>query len=205
MIIDTFTTLRRRLLAASVLGLALGPAAAAPPTASQADAVWRRLGQSHWIADGRDAAPRTVYVFTDPNCPYCNKLWADARPWVDGGKVQLRHVIVGILTPTSAGKAAALLSRSDPVAALAAYERAHVPAIAQALASGRPRPLDDDGLKPLQDIPAAVQARLDANTELMAALGVQATPAVIWRDARGELHALQGVPERELTRVLGPR
>ena len=49
-------------------------------------------------------APGTVYVFTDPNCPYCSKFWADARPWVDSGAVVLRHVMVGILTPTSAGR-----------------------------------------------------------------------------------------------------
>ena len=119
--------------------------------------------------------------------------------------MQLCHVVVGILTPTSAGKAAALLSRADPAAALAAYERSHVPATGQALANRHPRPLDDDGLQPLAQVPAAMQARLDANAELMAAFGIQATPAVIWRDARGELHALQGVPEGELTAVLGPR
>ena len=81
------------------------------------DAVWGRLEKSHRIVDGRADAPRTVYVFTDPNCPYCNKLWADARPWVDAGKLQLRHVMVGILTPTSVGKAAALLGDKNPAAA----------------------------------------------------------------------------------------
>ena len=79
---------------------------------------------ARWIADGRESAPRTV--FTDPNCPYCNKLWADARPCVDAGKRQLRHVMVGILTPTSAGKAAALLGAKDPAAAMDTHARADV-------------------------------------------------------------------------------
>ena len=73
--------------------------------------AWRQLEASHWIADGRDGA-RVVYVFTDPNCPYCNKLWSEARPRVAAGKIQLRHVIVGILTPTRPGKADQHCSRA---------------------------------------------------------------------------------------------
>lgn len=169
------------------------------------DGVWARLDASHWVADGSTKAPRIVYVFTDPNCPYCNKFWADARPWVDSGKVQLRHVMVGILTPTSAGKAAALLADKNPAAALAAYERAHTTGNAKALESGRPKPLDDAGLKPLAVIPPAVQAQLDANENLMASLGLSATPAVVWRDAKGGLKLTQGAPDETLPEILGPR
>ena len=169
------------------------------------EGVWARLDASRWIADGNRKAPRVVYVFTDPNCPFCNKFWADARPWVDAGKVQLRHVMVGILTPTSAGKAAALLADRDPAAALAAYERAHVSGNAKALQSGQPKPLGDSGLKPLATIPPAVQAHLDANEKLMASLGLSATPAVVWRDAKGGLKLTQGAPEEALPEILGPR
>ncbi len=170
-----------------------------------ADSVWGRLEKSRWIADGRDGAPRIVYVFTDPNCPYCNKLWADARPWVDAGKVQLRHVMVGILTPTSAGKAAALLADKDPAAALDAYERSHVASNAKTLAGGRPRPLGDDGLEPLAQVPPALSAQLEANAALMAAHGLRATPALVWKDARGGIRMSQGAPESGLSDVFGPR
>ena len=169
------------------------------------DAVWDRLDKSHWIADGRADAARTVYVFTDPNCPYCNKLWADARPWVDAGKVQLRHVVVGILTPTSAGKAAALLGDKNPAAALDAYERANVASIAKALASGRPKPLGDDRLKPLAVVPAALAAQLDANAALMASYGLRATPALVWKDHKGGVQMRQGAPESDLDAIFGPR
>lgn len=169
------------------------------------DRVWSQLQYSHWVADGSDKAPRTVYVFTDPNCPYCNKLWSDARPWVDAGKVQLRHVIVGILTSTSPGKAAALLADKDPVAKLAAYERGQTASTAKGLASGRPRPLDDEGIKPLSPIPPAVQAQLDANEKIMADLGMRATPAAVWRDAKGTVQMRTGVPEQALAEIMGPR
>lgn len=167
--------------------------------------VWSKLESSHWIEDGKKGAPRTVYVFTDPNCPYCNKFWADARPWVDSGKVVLRHVMVGILTPTSAGKAAALLADKDPAAALAAYERGHMDQNGKSIASGRARPLGDAGLKPLPAIPADIQAKLAANERLMASLGLQATPAMAWRDANGTVQMRTGAPPSALAQVLGPR
>lgn len=53
----------------------------------------------------RDADQRTgpvVHVFTDANCLFCNQLWTSARPWVEVGKVQLRHAIVGIIRAGSA-------------------------------------------------------------------------------------------------------
>ena len=179
----------------------LAKAVQAPMTAG----LWQQLERSHWIADGKADAPRTVYVFTDPNCPYCNKFWADARPWVDSGKVQLRHVMVGMLTPTSAGKAAALLASKNPADALATYERGHVAENAKVLGAGRPRPLADAGLKPLASIPPMGRAMRDANYMLLASLGLLATPAFAWRDATGAVQTRTGAPPAAMAQILGPR
>ena len=77
----------------------------------------------------------------DPNCPYCNMFWKQARPWVESGKVQLRHIMVGMLRADSAGKSAALLNASKPEAALNEHE-----------AAGKA-----SKLKPLEKIPAALE------------------------------------------------
>lgn len=152
--------------------------------------TWLQLEQSHWIADGSDSAERVVYTFTDPNCPYCNQLWNDARPWITSGKVQLRHVIVAILAPTSAGKAAALLSAKDPQIALSEHEQEH--------AFG--------GIEPLDQISATVRQQLDANQQLMQQLGLSATPAILYKDASGILQKMQGAPSAErLVSIFGPR
>ena len=170
---------------------------------AQGAGAWEELERSAWIADGSPEAARVVYVFTDP---FCAKLWADARPWVASGKVQLRHVIVGILSPTSPGKAAALLGDKDPARALAAYEGLHAPAMAKALAEGaRPRPLGDEGLSPMASIPARIAEKLDANARLMASFGLPATPGLVWRDAKGAIHARAGAPDSVLPEILGPR
>ena len=154
------------------------------------DRAWKQLEQSTWIGDGKNTAPRIVYTFTDPNCPYCNKFWNDARPWVASGKVQLRHVMVAILGPTSPGKAAAILAARDPQAALTQHEQQHA----------------QGGAKPRGQIPEKIRAQLDANQKLMQQLGAAATPRIFYKDATGRLQKMQGAPSGEmLTTILGPR
>ncbi|MGH8465021.1 MAG: thiol:disulfide interchange protein DsbG, partial [Pseudomonas sp.] len=43
--------------------------------APMAKEVWAKMEKSNWIADGKADAPRIVYLFSDPNCPYCNMFW----------------------------------------------------------------------------------------------------------------------------------
>jgi thiol:disulfide interchange protein DsbG len=152
--------------------------------------IWARMENSTWIADGRDDAPRTVYMFSDPNCPYCNMFWQQARPWVEAGKVQVRHIMVGMLRPDSAGKSAALLSAKQPEAALNEHE-----------AAGKA-----SKLKALPSIPAALQKQLDANLALMSELGGMATPAIFYLDDNGRLQMQQGVPQPQLlAEIMGPK
>lgn len=173
--------------------------------ATTTDPRWAALEHAHWLADGRDDAPRKVYVFTDPNCPYCTKLWSDARPWVNSGKVQLRHLIVGILTPTSEGRAATILSEKDPAAKLASYEGSHAFSVSTMLASGQRHPMEDASLKPLSPIPRVIQQTLAENQKLMQSFRLQATPGVVYLDPQGHLEARQGLPAGGLEQVLGPR
>jgi thiol:disulfide interchange protein DsbG len=152
--------------------------------------IWKQLEGSTWIADGVKNAPRVIYTFTDPNCPYCNKFWNDARPWVTAGKVQVRHVMVAILGPTSPGKAAAILSAPDPQAALTQHQQQH--------SSG--------GVKPLAQVSPKVSAQLDTNYKLLQQLGFSATPTTLYKDTDGNLQNMQGAPSAEmLSRILGPR
>jgi thiol:disulfide interchange protein DsbG len=152
--------------------------------------TWGQLEKSRWIADGSKDAKRIVYTFTDPNCPYCNKFWNDARPWIKAGKVQVRHIMVGIIKDSSSGKAAALLSAPDPQAALNQHELQHA----------------NGGIKPLANIPADIRTQLDSNQKLMQQLGFFATPTIFYKDADGNLQTVQGAPRAEmLTAVLGPR
>ncbi len=65
-------------------------------------AEYQKQGITLYVSrDGKDNAPKIIYMFSDPNCPYCNRFWQLARPWVDSGKVQIRHIMVGILSHDS--------------------------------------------------------------------------------------------------------
>ena len=152
------------------------------------DEMWRRLESSTWIADGAADAPRIVYVFSDPNCPFCNMFWKQARPWVEAGDVQLRHVMVGMLRPDSAGKSAALLAAKDPEAALSEHE-----------AAGKASTLNA-----IERISPEVNEQLQANLTLMSEMGSTATPAIYYRDDEGRLQQQQGAPRPDaLERIMG--
>jgi thiol:disulfide interchange protein DsbG len=171
---------------------------------SMTSGAWAQLERSRWVLDGSSKAPRIVYVFTDPNCPFCNKFWGDSRPWVDSGKVQLRHILLGILSPTSAGKAAAILTDSNPSLRLENHERSQMPAGAKILASGRPSAMGDSALKPLTDIPSAIGVQLAANAQMMQTFGLSGTPGLVWRDAHGKVQMRAGAPAA-LQEILGPK
>jgi thiol:disulfide interchange protein DsbG len=165
--------------------------------------TWDDLSHAKWIADGRDDAPRKVYVFMDANCKYCTKFWSDARPWVNSGKVQLRHIMVAVIAPTSAGKAATLMLDPDPAKRLQSYEQAHAFGVVRMMADGPRHSFDDPNLQPMQTIPAAVGRTLEDHERLMLALGLKGTPGIVFRGLDGKLVIRPGLSPDELTTLLG--
>ncbi|WP_303749387.1 thiol:disulfide interchange protein DsbG [Stenotrophomonas pigmentata] len=152
--------------------------------------AWAKVEASHWVRDGKADAPRVIYSFSDPNCPYCNRFWEAAQPWVAAGKVQIRQILVGVIREDSANKAAAILGAASPEQALIQNERD--------FAKG--------GIKPLATVPAAVQAKLSANEALMLDLGFQGTPGILFKDADGTVQMRSGMPQGDdMQTVLGPR
>ncbi len=150
--------------------------------------AWQKLENATWVRDGDPNAPRTIYMFTDANCPYCHKFWQAARPWVKAGKVQIRHVLVGLLKPSSLPKAASILAAKNPSAALARSERTY----------------DDGGIEPMSNVPAGLVRKIGNNTDLMKSLGLFATPTIFYRNAAGHVAVKQGLPQgKEMTAVMG--
>lgn len=151
---------------------------------------WAALQSSTWIADGAANAPRVVYAFTDPNCPYCHRFWEAARPWIESGKVQLRHVMVGVIRADSANKVATMLTAKSPSDALVRNEQT----------------FDKGGIEAAAKVPEAVRQKLDGNEKLMLQMGFQGTPGIVYLDANGVLQRRSGLPSADqLPVVLGPR
>ncbi|WP_314402214.1 thiol:disulfide interchange protein DsbG [Stenotrophomonas rhizophila] len=152
--------------------------------------MWNKLDASAWVRDGRADAPRVVYTFSDANCPYCHRFWDAARPWVDSGKVQLRHIMVGVIREDSPAKAAAILTAPNPSAAL--LENEHN--------------FDNGGIKPVAKLSPEVANKLDANQELMIEMGFQGTPGILFKDDKGMLQRRSGMPQgQDMDLVMGKR
>ncbi|WP_227842344.1 thiol:disulfide interchange protein DsbG [Vreelandella zhuhanensis] len=146
--------------------------------------LWQQMADHHWVRDGDVDAPRVIYTFSDPNCPYCRKFWEDAQPWVESGKVQIRHLMVGILKADSPEKAAALLSADNPGDAIAEHFR-----------SGA-----------LPDSAGSDQSEqwVSENTQMMRDGQLYATPVTFYQDDDGEVRKVMGAPTPDkLRRVMG--
>lgn len=151
---------------------------------------WQKLEQSTWVQDGDPSASRIVYAFTDPNCPYCNQFWVAARPWVEAGKVQIRHVMVGVIRQDSPAKAAAILDATSPHDALAQNEMNY----------------SNGGILPSRSISPAMATKLEKNAALMTELGFSGTPALVFRKADGTLGNIAGLPQdAALEMILGSK
>ena len=152
--------------------------------------MWKHLNAAHPLKEGADTAPRKVFVFADPFCPYCKAFWAEAQPWVKAGKVQLNTLLVAFLNPNSGRNASAILNAKDPVSAWREYE----------LSGGKTLP------KPAGGASRENVAVLQQHQQLMDSLGANATPAIYYLNAQNELQQVVGMPdEKQLEEMFGPK
>jgi thiol:disulfide interchange protein DsbG len=119
--------------------------------------------------------------------------------------VQLRHVMVAVISQSSAGKAATLMTDPDPARRLAAYEQAHAFGIVRMMNGGPKHSLEDGKLQPLAQVPDPVRATLVAHERLLNRLRLKGTPGIAMRGPDGAVVAQVGVPPQQLSTVLGPR
>ncbi|MGC8508755.1 MAG: thioredoxin fold domain-containing protein [Thiomonas sp.] len=184
---------RRRLLqvlaAAPLFGLL--PAVWAQ-SARQAEGVLAQIDKATFIAEGH--GKRAIYIFFDPNCPFCHQLYKKLRPFVGKDDVQFRWLPLGMLTPSSLPKAAAILQASDPLQAFYKNEDDY-----DFAANGQP----GGGIEPAQTITPKVRDELAANLALYNSQKLFGVPVVIWRKADGRADMLIGVPsDAQIRKIL---
>ncbi|WP_270222179.1 thiol:disulfide interchange protein DsbG [Kosakonia cowanii] len=152
--------------------------------------LWQRMEKADWILDGQKTAPRVVYVFADPYCPYCKQFWQQARPWVESGKVQIRTLMVGVIKPESPAAAAAILSAKDPAKSWHEYEQSN-----GKMTLALPK-----------TIPPAIMRSLNLNQKTMDDLGANATPAIYYMNEENVLQQAVGLPDAEkLKTIMGEK
>lgn len=168
-----------------------GPLLKGAALEQSADTMLRDIGQATWVRDGE--SQRVIYVFFDPNCPFCRKVYDGLRPEVNMGEVELRWIPIGVLMTTSLGKAATILEAKDPTAALHRNEHNFSTETGQfGGIEEEPAPRDD------------TLARLDRNLALLRRSGMDSVPALLYRTRDGRARFVVGAPPRPaLERILG--
>jgi len=180
----------RRAVVLSLLWLVanLLPAQAADNPPSRTDArqqaaasMLKDIKQATWVRDGKSA--HVIYVFFDPNCPYCHRVYENLRPAVKRGDVELRWIPTGTLMTTSPGKAAAILEARNPTEAFYRNE------------SGYSRETGSFGGIAEEPLPQNKTLQsLDRNLKLLQRSGNQGVPALLFRTMDGTANLIVGAP-----------
>ena len=167
------------LLAALTFGLAACSKNDAPPTATvaAAPATAPALGGSNYdtvaasakgFAAGAMMSAQPVYVLFDPQCGHCGHLWQASLPL--HSKVKFIWVPIAFNSGKSLAQAAALLSASDPVAAMNAHETS--------LLAG------SGGMSASSDMAPELAQAIKANTQLLTSLGGDSVPFILAKNRR---------------------
>ena len=180
------------LIALSLLALITNICAAgnwAPTPAGSAVGLMQRLDRAKWIATGSKSAARVVYVFTDPECPFCNDLWKALRT-ARAPDVQIRYLLVAVIDADSRGKDAAILESADPAATLEKQEHDY----------------GHGGIAPKAALEPATSETISVNEALMAALQIYGTPGLVYLDQQGQVKVFAGMPDpSQLRTIVGKR
>jgi thiol:disulfide interchange protein DsbG len=134
------------------------------------------LSQSEYlVTEGADDAPE-MFVFSDPNCPYCKRFYQMSRQYVESGQVKINWVMVGFLAQSSQGIASAIMDGGMDVMneAKTAPKGAKVPSV---------------------EVSPELANALQTHQEAMSAVAIGGTPGFLYFD--GESWVSQsGMPKQ---------
>ena len=125
---------------------------------------------------------REIWIYFDPNCIFCNRLWEEMKPYA--GEVTAHWIPVGFLKKDdSLRKATGILQSRNPAAALRENE-------------DRFDTESEEGGYPLPEkLDPAVEVAVNTNAiGLGQATGELSTPTIVFRGTDGKVHRVMGLP-----------
>ena len=170
-------------LATLLLGLGAGAVRAGQAAATPGSLLAVLRQQATTIRQG--GGRHRLYVFFDPNCPYCHQLYLKLRPLVAQRDLQVHWVVLGMLTASSAPKAAAILQAPDRLKAFETNENDY-----DFAANGQP----GGGIEPARTIAPATRRMLDANLRIYREHKLFGVPVMVWQRRGGGVDMYAGVP-----------
>jgi len=176
------------ILLTACLSIAQAQAANSRATAARIAAA---LDTTTWIRDGQ--GDRIIYFFFDPNCPHCNTAYRNMAPLLKTEpNLQLRYVPMGVLLPSSAGKAAAIMQAADPLKAYHQMEEGY----------GFSTQGDGGAIAPAKTIVAATRKALDANYAIFQENQIPGMPLIVFMGDDGKPFMLFGARSTDFYRKL---
>lgn len=170
--------------------LSVAPTQAADPRATAAR-IAAALDTTTWIRDG--SGDRIVYFFFDPNCPHCNTAYRNIAPIKQAEQdLQIRYVPMGVLLPSSAGKAAAIIQAADPLKAYHQMEEGY----------GFSTEGDGGAIAPAKTILPATREALDANYAIFKDNNIPGMPLIVFMGDDGRPFMMFGARSTDLYRKL---
>jgi protein-disulfide isomerase len=140
-----------------------------------------RAAQANWFPVGKEEAP-AIYMVADPQCPWCHAAWAQIRPLVFSGKLQIRVVMIAGLKGSDP-IARAILSQANP---------------GQAWLRGEGS-TEGVGVSPGAAEGSAAWADagkyLENNMNFASGLGAQGTPFFAYVGKDQKVHVSEGMPQ----------
>jgi len=100
--------------------------------------------------------------------------------------VQIRYLLVAVISADSRGKDAAILESPDPAATLDRSERN----------------FDKGGVAPKPDLRPATAEVISTNEALMGALHIYGTPGLVYLNAQNDVKVFAGMPDPEQLRAI---
>jgi thiol:disulfide interchange protein DsbG len=153
--------------------------------------LFAQLEKSFHVVEGAaKPAGNVLYVFVDPNCPFCHFTWMALQAYEKAG-LQVRWIPVATLGPTSMPKAIEVMAAPDRTAAFRRMEENHGKPWTASAASSEASHQD-------------IATKIRASNELMENFGIAGTPGVVWKDKQGKVQVKGGMPRlSELPAITG--
>lgn len=173
-------------LLAGTLAPAVGMRAAAAQDSGKAAALLAAMDKATTIRQGNGR--HRLYVFFDPNCPYCHQVYLQLRPLVASRDLQVHWVVLGMLTSSSEPKAAAMLQAPDRLKAFETNENDY-----DFAANGQP----GGGITPAATIQPQTRLMLQRNLDIYRGQKLFGVPVLVWKRRAGGAGMSVGVPSPE--------
>ena len=132
---------------------------------------------------------RVLYVFFDPQCPHCGRLWETTKPLL--GQIRVVWMPVAFMSVKSAPQGAAIMSAENPATAMDAHETL--------LSQNR------GGMEAPANANPALLAKIKTNTALWQTLKGESVPFIVFKDpASGQSSTITGeLGTDQLRNVMG--